>query len=194
MRGRARGLAFAGVRAGLLGVVRAGLLGVVLAGVVAGCGIGSPGTVAPTPSPPPEERLSGGIEVTRGIVEAALRAKEFGLIRAKVPFRSAESTALIDAWRGVFQVVLAGDPDGGFLVIYEFPDPSAAYGAGLAQAAWLASGPGAIQAPPDTRYVLRQVGNTLVLFGWSLATSPDPRTAEVATALDAVGQGIPVGP
>jgi len=193
MRGRARGLAPAVVRSRLAGV-RAGLLSFALAGVVAGCGIGSPGSVTSTPSPLPEERLSGGIEVTRGIVEAALRSKELGLIRATVPFRPAESAALIDAPQGVFQIVLAGDPDAGFLVIYEFPDPSAAHDAGLAQAAWLASGPGAIQAPPDTRYVLRRVGNALVLFGWSPGTSPDPRIADVATALESVGQGIPVTP
>ena len=189
--GRVRsGLITAALGGGLALGMAVGLAAGLAAGL-AGCGIGAPAASAPTPSPEPQASLSGAIELTRGVVEAALRPADLGLIRAREPFRPAESTALIDAPRGAFQVVLADDPEGGYLVIYELPDPAAAYAAGLAQAAWLASGPGAVQAPSDTQYVLRQVGNTLVSFGWSPANSPDPRTAEIATALETVGRGIP---
>ena len=176
----------------LRGAVVATLVVVVLGGAIAGCGLAAPTDFAATPSAAPQERISGAIELTRGVVELALKAADFGLIRPTVPFRPAESTALIDAPRGVFQVVLGDDPNGGFLVIYELPDPAAAYTAGLAQATWLASGPGAVQARPDTQYVIRNVGNTLVLFGWSPSNSPDARTAELAKVLESVGQGIPV--
>ncbi len=168
-------------------------LGLGLAVALAGCGIAAPSELPPaSPSAVPQASLSGSIELTRGLVEAALKASDFGLIRPQVPYRPPESPALIDIPRAVFQVVLGQDPNGGFLVIYEFPDSPTAWAAGLAQARWLASGPGAIQFPLDERHVLRQLGTTLVTFSWSPSNAPDPRTGEIATALEAVGQGIPV--
>ncbi|MFZ5853542.1 MAG: hypothetical protein ACOYXS_03425 [Chloroflexota bacterium] len=168
-------------------------LGLGLAVALAGCGIAAPSQLpAVSPSPLPQASLSGSIELTRGLVEAALKASGFGLIRPPVPFRPPESPALIEIPRAVFQVVLGQDPNGGFLVIYEFPDAPSAHAAGLAQARWLASGPGAIQFALDEQHVVRQVGTTLVTFSWSPASAPDPRTGEIAAVLQTVGQGIPV--
>jgi hypothetical protein len=45
---------------------------------------------------------------------------------------------------------------------------------------------------PDTRFVIRQVGRTVVFFAWSPLNSPDPRTADIQKALETVGIGIPV--
>ncbi len=168
-------------------------LGLGLAVALAGCGIAAPSALPVlSPSPVPRASLSGSIELTRGLVESALKASDFGLIRPQVPFRPPEGPALIDIPRAVFQVVLGQDPNGRFLVIYEFPDSPTAYAAGLAQARWLASGPGAIQFPLDAQHVVRQVGTTLVTFSWSPSNSTDPRTGEIALALGTVGQGIPV--
>lgn len=163
-----------------------------LAVVLGGCGIAAP-SEAPSSAPDgPVPTLSGAVELTRGSLEAALRAANIGLIQPRVPFQPPESPALADAPRGVLQAVLPDDPTGGYLVVYEFPDPAAAWAAGLAQAKWLASGPGAVQFPTDVHHVLRVVGNTLVTFSWSPASAPDPHTSGVETALGTVGQGIAV--
>jgi hypothetical protein len=159
---------------------------------LAGCGIGAPEEGAPTPTPVASQDVSGTIELSRGVVETALRRLELGLIVPTIPFRPAESTALIDVPRGVYQAVLAGDPDGGFIAIYEFPDPAAAYDAGRAQAAWLGSGPGAIQNRAGTSHVLRQVGNTLVVYGYRPDGPSGSRAVDVATALESIGQGIAI--
>lgn len=192
--GRARPLRIAAGarRGGRVSLLRTGVATVVLAVSLAGCGIAAPNEAAPTPTALPAASLSGSIELARGLVEAALRTANFGLVRPRVPFRPAESPSLAGAPRGVFQVVLGDDPDGGYLVIYELPDPSAAYAAGLEQAAYVASGPGAVQFLPDTRHVLRYVGNVLIFFSWSPENSPDPRTREIAIALESVGQEIPI--
>lgn len=180
MSGRVRGAAFAIMLAALGSVT------------LAGCGIGAPEEVPPTPAPSASQDVSGAIELARGAVESALRRLEIGLIVPNVPFRPAESTALIDVPRGVYQAVLADEPGNGYLAIYEFPDPAAAYEAGRAQAAWLGSGPGAVQNPPGTSHVLRQVGNTLVFYTYRPDGPSGSRAVDVATGLESIGQGIDV--
>ncbi|MFM2106574.1 MAG: hypothetical protein RL338_1606 [Chloroflexota bacterium] len=159
--------------------------------VLAACGIGSPNVALPTPTPPPLERLSGTIEVTRGTVEAALRAEGIGLIRPTTPFRPPEAPELIELPRGVFQAVLPADPAGGLLVVYELPDPAAAWVAAQAQAAWLGSGPGAVQFPPGTRHVVRAIGSTVVVASLK-PEAPDPAAAVVLDRLETLGRGAPV--
>ena len=172
-----------------------GLAALALAGLVAACGIAAPNEAAsPAADAAPTQSLSAAIELTRAAVEAALRSVDLALVEPRLAFRPPESPALIDVPRGVFQVVLADDPAGGFVVIYELPSPDAANVAGLAQAAWLSSGPGAVQAPLGTRHVIRQVGATLVTFSYPPSDAADARAPEVAAALEAVGHGIPVGP
>jgi len=158
----------------------------------AGCGIGAPEEAVSTPVPIASQSVSQTIELTRGAVETALRRLELGLIVPTVPFRPAESTALIDVPRGVYQAVLANDPDAGFVAIYEFPDPAAAFEAGRAQAGWLGSGPGAIQNPSGTSHVLRLIGNTLILYTYRPDGPAGARAADVATALESIGQGIAI--
>jgi hypothetical protein len=168
--------------------------GVLVAGaLLAGCGVAAPSEAVPLASPSASRQpASASIELTRSAVEAALKSRELGLIVPQEPFRPPESTALIDAPRAVYQVVLPDDPTGGYLVIYDFPNPDAAHAAGVAQAAWLASGPGTVNFPPGTTHVIRQVGTTLVTFSYPPQEAPDSRAAAAAEALDAVGQGIPV--
>lgn len=161
---------------------------------LAGCGIGAPEEGAPTPAPVASQDVSGTIELARGVVETALRRLELGLIVPTIPFRPAESTALIDVPRGIYQAVLAGDPGGGFIAIYEFPDPATAYEAGRFQAAWLGSGPGAIQNQAGTSHVLRLVGNTLIFYGYRPDGPSGSRAVDVATALESIGQGIAIPP
>jgi hypothetical protein len=158
---------------------------------LAGCGIGAPEEGAPTPTPVASQDVSGAIELARGVVETALRRLELGR-SCRRPCSGRPSRPPDRRPRGVYQAVLAGDPAGGFIAIYEFPDPAAAYDAGRAQAAWLGSGPGAIQNPAGTSHVLRQVGNTLVVYGYRPDGPSGPRAVDVATALESIGQGIAI--
>jgi predicted small lipoprotein YifL len=169
--------------------------GVLVATAVAACGIGAPSELPPpSVEPSASQSASAGMEVTRAVVEAALKARELGLIVPSTPFRPPESPALAGASRAVYQVVLSDDPTGGYLVIYEFPDAGTARAAGLTQAAWLASGPGSVNFPPGTTHVIRQVGDTLVTYSYPPVASPDARAAKAADALSTVGLPIPVGP
>ncbi len=177
--------------------VSAPLMAVALAATIllAACGIAAPGEAsASAPAPSPSQVVSGAIELTRAAVESALRSQDLGLIVPQTPFRPPESTALLDVPRGVYQVILADDPTGGYLAIYEFPDPATAHAAGVAQAAWLASGPGSVYFPPGTTHVIRQVGNTLVTFSYPPSDAPDARAPKAAAALASVGLPISVGP
>lgn len=163
--------------------------------LVAGCGFAAPSEVAPSEAAAlPAQSLSPELTLTRATVEAALRAADLGLVEPRVPFRPPESSALLDLPRAVFQVVLSDDPTGGFLVIYQAPTPDAAHAAGVAQAAWLSSGPGSVQSVLGTAHVIRQLGSTLVTFSYPPTDAPDARAPKVAAALASVGLAIPIGP
>lgn len=167
----------------------------VLAGVVpallAGCGIGAPNVAVATDTPQPLASLSGAIELTRGTIESALKDRGVGLIRPNAPYLPPQDASLVDVPRGVFQAVLAEDPAAGYIVVYELPDPAAAFAAAQVQAAWIASGPGAVQFTPGTAHVIRVVGNTVVTFSRS-PEARDPHEADVVAALESVGRGVPV--
>ncbi len=159
---------------------------------LAGCGVGARTVPGPTANPVAVQSVSVAIALTRSQMEGVLRPAGFGLIEPRVPFRPAESPSLMEAPRGVYQAILPDDPEHGFIVVYELPDAGAAFAAGTELAAYLASGPGRVQFPPDSRHVIRQVGTTLVVFSWSPASSPDPRTPELANAIASLGQSIEV--
>ncbi len=108
--------------------------------------------------------------------------------------RPAEPPSFASVARWPFQAVLPDDPAGGYFVIYEFPDLAFAAAGGRDLAAYITSGPGRVQFPPDVRFVLRQVGSTLVFYPWSPASSPDPKTPDLAAALASVGSEVPIPP
>jgi hypothetical protein len=76
--------------------------------------------------------------------------------------------------------------------VYEFADVAAATTAGREQADYVASGPGRVQFPINTRFVIRQLGTTIVFYAWSPDNSPDPRTADIEAALETLGTGIAI--
>jgi hypothetical protein len=174
---------------------RATAASIVLAAILAGCGTGAsvdrPATFPPTTFGP-GEATGPDVAATRAELARAFGALSLQLDDPQVPHRPAESTPFAAARRAVFQVVLPDDPAHGFVSVYEFDDQAAATAAGRDQAAYVASGPGRVQFPPDSRFVIRQVGRTVVFFAWSPLNSPDPRTGEIQTALETVGTGIPV--
>jgi hypothetical protein len=129
---------------------------------------------------------------TRARLADALGAVSLQLTVPQVPYRPGEASAFAAAPRAVFQVVLPDDPTHGFISVYQFADEAAAAAAGNQQAVYLASGPGRVQFQPDTRFVLRQVGPTVVFFAWSPANSPDERTPEIQRVLETIGTAIPI--
>lgn len=170
-------------------LLAAGLLG---ASLSAGCGIGaaqSPVTFPPA-SRGPEPTVSGAVAQTRAAIATALAPHDLELTDATRAYRTAEPRSVAAAPRRVFQVTLPDDPEGGFVVVYEFRDAAAAVDAGNELAGYLGSGAGRIQFPIDSRYAIRQLGTTLIFYTWAPSTSPDPNAPTVADALDTIGIGF----
>jgi hypothetical protein len=157
------------------------------------------GTSAATPASPrpaasigPAQTVSAAVGLTRGDLVRALGAKQLVLTDTQSPFRPVEGPALTVAPRAVYQVTLPDDPTKGFIVVYEFSDSAQAAAAGADQAAYLASGPGRIQAPDGEIHILRQVGSTIVFYSWIPEGARDARAPGIQAALETLGLGIPI--
>ena len=172
----------------------AAVLVVAAGGLLGACGGGAPTVGTPAPIPTARPSISPAVQATLVQVDVALRAN--GLVRESTltVVRPAEPPSFDGVARWPFHVVLPDDPAGAYFLIYEFADPALAADGGRDLAAYLGSGPGRIQFPPDVRFVLRQAGSTLVFFPWSPASSPDPRTPAVAAALASVGSEVAIPP
>ncbi|HEX7473802.1 MAG TPA: hypothetical protein VF323_12025 [Candidatus Limnocylindrales bacterium] len=165
--------------------------------VVAGLSLAGCGVAATRASLPPEPSVALAsyppvVADTRRLVVDALGRDGLTLQDATQPFRPPESPSMTGAPRGVFQVVLPADPTHGYLVIYGFRDAPTAVAAAQDQAAYIGSGPGRIQFPPDTQTVIRQVDTTVIVYSWSPANSTDTRADSIPTDLSTVGIGVPV--
>jgi len=161
-------------------------------GSVAGCGIGATGSPAsfPAQSVGPAATVTAAVGQTRGAIVAALAPFRLQLDDADQPFRPSESRLTADAPRAVYQVVLPQDPDGGYIVVYEFPDANAARDAGNDLAGYLGTGAGRVAFPLDAQHTIRQVGTTLVFYTYSPAIAQDPGASKVAEALSTLGIGF----
>jgi hypothetical protein len=126
-------------------------------------------------------------QLTHDIVAEALGAASFQVQDPQTEYRPGESPDLFTVPRRLLQAILPGDPQGGYVVVYELPSNAEADRVGRDFAAYLASGTGAIQYPRDTRFVIRRQGPTLVFFAWSPTADPDPRVADLAATLETVG-------
>ena len=161
--------------------------------LAAGCGIGAaevPRSLPPAASVGPAATVSAAVVQTRQAIAAALASSQIELIDATKPFRTAESRRLAAAPRAVYQAVLPDDPDGGFIVVYEYRDSATAVDAGNEFAGYLGGGAGRIQFPLDARHTIRQLGTTLIVYSWAPSTSPDPGSPKVADALATLGIGF----
>ena len=150
---------------------------------VLGIGAG-PGT---TPT-----QASGGqaARLTHDLVIRALGEASFQVQDPPNDYRPGESPELYSVPRGLVQVIIPSEPRGEFVVIYELPSANEADRVGREFAAYLGGGPGAIQYPRDSQFVLRRVGPTLMFFAWSPSVSPDPRVAELAAVLGTIGTPV----
>lgn len=161
-------------------------------GLLAGCGIAANGGAQPTLLVTPQVSLSGTLQLCRNQLLATLAAAGLPLTQPPSAVRPGESPLLTAAARTVGQVILPGDPDHGFIVLYGFPDPASAYAAAEQQAAYIGGGEGRIQFVPDTQFTLRQDGSCVLFFNWSPSASTDPRSPDIATVLQTFGVGIAI--
>jgi hypothetical protein len=170
------------------------VLVVVSTALLAGCGIGANSSPAsfPVESIGPSTTVTGATLQTRGAIASALSSVAVQFGDATRPYRPPESGRLRDAPRAVYQVVLPNQPDGGFVVVYEFTDGAAAVDAGNEEAGFLGTGPARVNFPRDEQHVLREIGPTLVLFSWSPSDPDAAAEAAVGTALATLGIGFTV--
>lgn len=166
----------------------------VLASLVALAAVGCAGPtrstfppVGATPAPAGDATAAATQKVVAALAAVGLQATV--ALRA---YRPPEGALLAAAPRSVLQVALPDDPSDGFLVIYAFPTEAAAQAAASDAAAYIASGPGRVQFPLDTHFVLRVIDSTVVFFHWSPGTSPDARTRSIEEALTTLGSGVTV--
>jgi hypothetical protein len=149
-------------------------------------------TRPPEPDPTPRPTVSPAVAATEVQLDGALRARGLVLQPTELTVRPGEPPSFGAVPRTAFRAILPDDPDGGLIVVYELPDAAAAAAAATDLAAFITSGPGRVQYPPDTQHVLRQVGSTLVFFPWSPDSSPDRRTKDLAAAVATVGTEVPL--
>lgn len=164
-----------------------------VAALVAACA--APSSRGPTyppqgVSPPP---AGEGSQAALSQVLQALAAAGLEATISTRPYRPPEAARLAAAARTVVQVKLPSDPERGLLAVYELGSSAAARAAAEEQAAYIATGPGRIQFPPDARFAIRLVGSSVVFFTWSPGSASDPRTGDIATVLASVGTEVPVG-
>jgi hypothetical protein len=162
---------------------------------LAGCG--PSGEVAVSAAPPaatigPTRTAGAVVAQTRGDLVRALGTKNLVLQDSQAPFRPPENARFTTTPRALYQVILPKAPDQGFIVVYEFPDPTTAAQAAREQAAYLATGPAKVQSPFGTRHIIRLVGSTVVLYSWVPQGAVDPLQPDIQTALESLGTGVPV--
>jgi hypothetical protein len=164
--------------------------------LVSACGTsaGSGGSLpaVPVESIGPGRTVSPAVNQTRIELVRALGIHNLVLTDSQAPVRPAEASLLAAAPRAVYQVILPKDPTHGYIVVYEFPDPASAAAAAAQQQAYLATGPARVQTPLGTVSIIRQVGSTVVFYGWLPAGSPDDSTPGIQAALETLGVGFPV--
>ncbi len=153
---------------------------------------GPPAATFPPASIGPTRTVSPAVNQTRAELVHALATANLVLADTQAPVRPAEAPLLAEAPRAVFQVTLPADPTRGFIVVYEFSDASRAADAAVEEQRYLESGPGRIQAPQGTVYVLRQVGATVVLYEWLPGAAHDPAAPDIQRALETLGVGFPI--
>jgi hypothetical protein len=140
----------------------------------------------------PSSNVGPAVAQTRAELVRVLGSRNLVLQDSSAPFRPPEDPQFTTTPRALYQVILPDAPSEGFIVVYEFGDPSAATEAATAQAAYLATGPAKVQSPFGARHILRLVGSTVVMYSWVPEGVEDPRQPDIQAALETLGTGVPV--
>jgi hypothetical protein len=171
----------------------AGIAAAIVAVVVAGCGVTSEaGQSFAVASIGPGRTVSPGILATRAQIVQALGQHNLVLADTQSAVRPAEAPLLSAAARAVYQVLLPKDPTHGYIVVYEFPDTARAAAAAAEEQSYLATGPGRVQTPQGTVTVIRQLGNSVILYSWLPGASTDDSAPGIQSALESIGVGFPI--
>ena len=185
-------------RVGRLAGARRIMAAIVVAAVfvaiaVAGCAPGGLSVASfPAGSIGPSTTTGAAAAQTRTELVRVLGERNLVLQDSEAPFRPPEDATFTITPRALYQVILPDAPTEGFIVVYEFPDPTTATEAAEAQAAYLATGPARVQSAFGTRHVIRLVGSTVVLYSWVPEGATDERQARIQPALETLGVGVPV--
>lgn len=155
------------------------------------------GTAVITPGPPvatagPTRTAGPVVAQTRAELVRVLGGRNLILQDSAAPFRPPEDARFTVTPRALYQVILPQAPQEGFIVVYEFPDPTAATEAATAQAAYLATGPAKVQSAFGARHIIRLVGQTVVMYSWVPNGVEDPLQPDIQAALETLGTGVPV--
>jgi hypothetical protein len=167
---------------------------VVLAALLAGCGRGfeAGGLGAVPDAETPRPSAGAAAQGTLAALRDALAVGGFAIAPARREFQPAQPAALLQVPRSAYQVGLA-DPDGGVVILYEFPTSEAAGAGAQALADYLSSGPGKINFAGDTAFHVAHLGPTAILAWFSESQSTDPQAAKGAFDLvSTVGAEVPV--
>ena len=140
----------------------------------------------------PTRTVGPAVAQTRTELVQALGTKNLVLQDSQAEFRPPEDATFTTTPRALYQVILPKAPQEGFIVVYEFADPTAAAEAAAAQAAYLATGPAKVQSPFGARHIIRLVGPTVLLYTWVPAGAEDPLQPDIQTALETLGTGVQV--
>lgn len=169
------------------------MLAIAAVAMLAGC---APAETSVTTFPPasvgPSRTVSPAVNQTKAELVRVLGEANLVLADTQAPVRPAEAPLLSGAPRAIYQVTLPADPTRGFIVVYEFSDAGRAADAAAEEQRYLASGPGRVQTPEGTVYVLRQVGSTVVLYDWLPGAAQDPRAPDIQRVLETLGVGFPI--
>ena len=162
--------------------------------VLAACAPGDGPTLATFPAGTigPARTAGAAAAQTRIELVRVLGERNLVLRDTEAPFRPPEDVTFTTTPRAIYQVVLPDAPTEGFIVVYEFPDATAAAEAAADQAAYLASGPARVQSAFGSRHVMRLVGSTVVLYSWVPEGASDERHPEIQPALETLGSGVPI--
>lgn len=153
----------------------------------------APPATAPVPaSAPPTRSVGPAVAQTRAELVRALATRNLVLQDSQAQFRPPEDARFTTTPRALYQVVLPQAPGEGFIVVYEFRDPTTAAEAATAQAAYLATGPAKVQSPFGSRHILRLVGSTVVVYSLVPEGAEDPLQPDIQVALETLGTGVPV--
>jgi hypothetical protein len=166
----------------------------ILAVLVAGCGTGASRSplAPPAGTSDPSASLPASLAQARGEVVRALEAAGVQVDDPRAPYRPPESARFAAAPRAVVQAQLATDLAHGYVSIYAFASAGEATEAGRQQAAYVAGGPGRIQFPAGTRFVIRVLGTAVVFYAWSPGVTTDPQAPDVEAALTSIGTEVDV--
>ena len=150
----------------------------------------SAGVVAATQAP--TRSVGPAVAQTRAELVRVLGTKNLVLQDSQAQFRPPEDARFTTTPRALYQVVLPQAPGEGFIVVYEFADPTTASEAATEQAAYLATGPAKVQSALGSRHIIRLVGSTVVVYSWVPEAAEDPLQPDIQVALETLGTGVPV--